>query len=189
MLVKLSAFDQSNLSSFEQNNASRIDSMKFFLATLLVLTAIRTKACLGAESEKAQDRQAIVKFIGTATTFEIQKIKGHALVTFNVSKTLHGESRPSCSLIAPGEISGSKKKAFYIGDAACSMNGEDWLLQKIETNTREGSRNSSERNISSSAAEVNFITETTGDSRSFAWQIDSLDWRAGQMVLFCFVIT
>lgn len=161
MLVKLSAFDQSNVSIFEQHNASRKNSMKFFLATLLVLTAIRTKACPGAESEKAQDRQAIVKFIGTATTFEIQKIKGHALVTFNVSKTLHGESRPSWSLYfrskslptnidafqkrfgrviqvglremtAPGEISGSKKRAFYIVDAACSMNGEDWLLRKIE---------------------------------------------------------
>ncbi len=133
--------------------------MKYLLAALIMFAALKANACQGPESERAQDYNAIVKFIGSATAFELQKIKGHALVTFKVLKTLRGESRPTWSvyfrsyalpanlfefqqrfgrvsevglreMIAPGEKSDSKKKAFYIVDAACFMNGEDWLLRK-----------------------------------------------------------
>lgn len=136
--------------------------MQCLLAILTALVVVPSaNACPGPESERAQERDAVVKFVGTATNYKIQKVKGHALITFNVSKTLRGESRPTWSLyfrsdslptditefqkrfgrvsevgiremIAPGEKSNSKKKAFYIVDNVCSMNGEDWLLRKIE---------------------------------------------------------
>lgn len=135
--------------------------MKFLATVLLAFAAAPVAhACLGLESERAQERDAIVKFVGTATEYRAQK-NGHALVTFKVSRTLRGESRQTWSLyfrsqslpsgiaefqkrfgpatevglremIAPGEKSDSSKKAFYIVDAACSMNGEDWLLRRVE---------------------------------------------------------
>lgn len=116
---------------------------------------------MGLELESAQERDATAKFVGTASAYRIHDIKNHALISFKVARTLRGEPRQTWSLffrsnalpanltefqkrfgqiievgaresIAPGERSDSKKKAFYIVDAACSMNGEDWLLKKIE---------------------------------------------------------
>lgn len=136
--------------------------MKLLLTLLLVFaTSPIANACRGPESERAQERDAVVKFVGTATAYQMQTLIGHALITFKVSKTLRGESRQIWPLyfrskslptnlaefqkrfghvsevglremIAPGERSDSTRKAFYIVDAACSMNGEDWLLRKVE---------------------------------------------------------
>lgn len=119
-------------------------------------------ACRGPMSEKAQDHDASVKFIGKATSYKIKEPKKLAMVTFEVSDTLRGESKKSWNLffrsisppknlkmfqkkfgnssevgirqmIAPGEKSNSKKLAFYIVDNACSMNGENWLLKSLES--------------------------------------------------------
>lgn len=136
--------------------------VKFIFIFLVVLSPFpRAKACLGPDSERAQERDALLKFIGLVSGYQIHTVKGHSLVTFQVSKTLRGPIRDSWSLyfrshsppkdlaafqkqfgkvievgaremIAPGEAADSKKRAFYIVDSACTMNGEDWLLRKVK---------------------------------------------------------
>lgn len=135
--------------------------MKYLiLLSILFLFIPIARPCLAPEFEKAQERDASLKFKGEVIDYQIQKIAKHALVTFKVQKTLRGESRSQWSLffrsnslpvdlkdfqkrfghiievgaremVAPGEKSDSKKMAFYIVNASCSMNGEDWLLIKI----------------------------------------------------------
>ncbi len=73
--------------------------MKLRIVFLLFIFIIQeTFSCPSPQSEQAQEKDAIVQFVGAATKYEIQKIKNHALISFNVSKTIRGESRQSWSL-------------------------------------------------------------------------------------------
>ncbi len=138
--------------------------------SLLLLIAMPASACMGPQSESAQEYDASVLFEGRPTSYVLHSgavpgVTSGALskVTFDVVRTLQGPPRKNWSVLMrgadlPRTLSefqqrfgttmkvgvrdfGSKvdprkfpkgfQTGYFIVDAACSMNGEDWLLRPI----------------------------------------------------------
>jgi hypothetical protein len=146
--------------------------MKLFAVPLclLLLLAAPAYACMGPQTESAQDYDASVIFEGRPTAYALHSgavpgvtSGGLSKVTFEVIRTIRGQPQKQWVALMRGhdlpktlpefqrrfgkamrvgirdfgaKVDPSKfpvgfQHRYFIVDAACSMNGEDWLLRPI----------------------------------------------------------
>jgi hypothetical protein len=146
--------------------------MKLFVVplSLSLLVAAPAYACMGPQTESAQDYDASVMFEGRPTTYALHSgavpgvtSGGLSKVTFEVVRTLRGQPQKHWDVLMrgsdlPKNLSDFQRRfgnvmrvgirdfgakvdpsafplgfqnRYFIVDAACSMNGEDWLLRPI----------------------------------------------------------
>ncbi len=149
--------------------------MKTLVITLCLslLFAMPASACMGPQTESAQEYDASVLFEGKPTSYVLHLGEmpgvtsgGLSKVTFSVDRTLRGSPQKTWNVLMrgrdlPKNLSAFKRRfgstmtvgvrdfgakvdprkfpkgfqtTYFIVDAACSMNGEDWLLRPIGAN-------------------------------------------------------
>jgi hypothetical protein len=129
-----------------------------FLLTVCAMTTIlpmSASACLGSLTEHAQKGNASTVFEGRLINYSYNSTSndGGAELTFEVTRTVRGESRKSWTVIMRGarrpasekeyvkqfgsnnevgirafKQDKAKGKLFYIVDNACKMNRDDWFI-------------------------------------------------------------